>query len=805
MFNYDYELFSAIMLAVLYYALRIRYSDSEMMRNYLSFLRILLLATILDVLTAVIMTHYPGFPYRLNVALNTLYFISEAYAAFSFYNYTENYVKGRDIRKRNLNLRINAIVLVIAFIVILTTPYTRAVFFFDENGIYRHGALFSVTIMISMYFIVNGMFLLFFHRKQLERRMYLALGGFVILELIAIVAQTVLFPDLLITYCVTAMFALMTAFVMETPDYVQLLRTMEELTKAREEADAANKAKSSFLTNMSHEIRTPINGVLGMNTMILKESRDPQILEYAKNIESAGRSLLSLINDVLDISKVEAGKMEIVESEYSLGKLLLDCHNMVYVRANDKGLELRVKNDPQLPAELYGDEVRVRQVISNVLTNAVKYTREGYVELRVSQRELGEDRIMLVVEVEDTGIGISRENQEKIFDAFQRVDESANRNIEGTGMGLRIARQLTAKMGGIIRVSSEVGKGTIFTIELPQGVRGTEKMGSYAQYRESMRAEQMVSAASFRAPNARILVVDDVPMNLKVIRGLLKETQIQVEEASGGMECLEKVQKQSYDMVFLDHLMPEMDGIETLNRMHQLESCPNAQTPMIMLTANAISGAREQYLWAGFSEYLTKPVRENDLCRLLVRYLPKDLLIWKEGAGPEPEDAEAEEAKTENTKALQSPEESTSPEAEEREPQQGQEVLEKSRATGPGKGEEMSSLAERFPSLNTETGLEYCGGMEDFYLEMIQEFLNLELVEVLRKEKNEKDWKNYRVHAHSLKSSARTIGAEKFAELAYGLEQAGANEDEAYADAHQEEVFTALGVLRAELEQGLKD
>ena len=805
MFNYDYELFSAIMLAVLYYALRIRYSDSEMMRNYLSFLRVLLLATILDVLTAVIMTHYPGFPYRLNVTLNTLYFISEAYAAFSFYNYTENYVKGRDIRKRRLNLRINTIVLVIDFIMILSTPYTRAVFYFDENGIYRHGVLYSVTIMISMYFIVNGMLLLFRHRKQLERRMYRALAGFVILELIAIVAQTVLFPDLLITYCVTAMFALMSAFVMETPDYVQLLRTMEELTKAREAADAANRAKSSFLTNMSHEIRTPINGVLGMNTMILKESRDPQILEYAKNIESAGRSLLSLINDVLDISKVEAGKMEIVESEYSLGKLLLDCHNMVYLRANDKGLELRVLNDPQLPAVLYGDEVRVRQVISNVLTNAVKYTREGYVELRVSQRELGvsqrelrEDRIMLVVEVEDTGIGISRENQEKIFDAFQRVDESANRNIEGTGMGLRIARQLTVKMGGVIRVSSEVGKGTIFTIELPQGVRGTEKMGSYAQYRESMRAEQMVSAASFRAPNARILVVDDVPMNLKVIRGLLKETQIQVEEASSGAECLEKVQKQSYDMVFLDHLMPEMDGIETLNRMHQLESCPNAQTPMIMLTANAISGAREQYLWAGFSEYLTKPVRENDLCRLLVRYLPKELLIWEKDAGPEPEEAQTPET------GEKAPEQG-SPRQEEAEKEPEHTFTESSRATEPGKGEEMSSLAERFPSLNTETGLEYCGGMEDFYLEMIQEFLNLELEEVLRKEKNEKDWKNYRVHAHSLKSSARTIGAEKFAELAYGLEQAGANEDEAYADAHQEEVFTALGTLRTELEQGLKD
>lgn len=335
----------------------------------------------------------------------------------------------------------------------------------------------------------------------------------------------------------------------------------KKLLEAMRTADRANEAKTSFLASMSHEIRTPINAVLGMNEMILRESSDESILSYAANIQSAGHSLLSVINDILDLSKIESGRLELLTAEYSTQQLMNDCYSMMIMRAEKKDLLLEIKNDPQLPAKLAGDEVRLRQVILNLLTNAVKYTSAGEVTMRVDFKHTAENEIMLKISVRDTGMGISQENQQNLFKAFRRLDEMTNRHIEGTGLGLNITKHLTEMMGGTIAVRSTLGSGSEFTVEIPQRVVSYEPVGVFIENRRAASGQKEEYHERFRAPGARILVVDDVKLNIDVIKGLLRLTQIRTESAYSGRECLGLVSRTHYDLIFMDHLMPDMDAL----------------------------------------------------------------------------------------------------------------------------------------------------------------------------------------------------------------------------------------------------
>ena len=353
----------------------------------------------------------------------------------------------------------------------------------------------------------------------------------------------------------------------------------KKLLEAMRTADRANEAKTSFLASMSHEIRTPINAVLGMDEMILRESSDESILSYAANIQSAGHSLLSVINDILDLSKIESGRLELLTAEYSTQQLMNDCYSMMIMRAEKKDLLLEIKNDPQLPAKLAGDEVRLRQVILNLLTNAVKYTSAGEVTMRVDFKHTAENEIMLKISVRDTGMGISQENQQNLFKAFRRLDEMTNRHIEGTGLGLNITKRLTEMMGGTIAVRSTLGSGSEFTVEIPQRVVSYEPVGVFIENRRAASGQKEEYHERFRAPGARILVVDDVKLNIDVIKGLLRLTQIRTESAYSGRECLGLVSRTHYDLIFMDHLMPDMDGIETLKQLRAQDGSPNAGTP----------------------------------------------------------------------------------------------------------------------------------------------------------------------------------------------------------------------------------
>ena len=387
----------------------------------------------------------------------------------------------------------------------------------------------------------------------------------------------------------------------------------------------ANEAKSQFLANMSHEIRTPINGILGMDSMLLKECQDEGLREYAKNIQSAGQSLLSIINDILDISKIESGKLEIIPTRYELFSILNDCYNLTKVKIEEKPITLHMKINENIPAKLYGDEVRIRQVMNNFLSNSAKYTHEGSITFGVDYEEKSEGEIWLIITVSDTGIGIKEEDLEKLFASFTRIEEKRNRNIEGTGLGLSLTKNLVDLMQGEITVKSIYEEGSCFTAKIPQKIIDKTPIGDFdKRYRQYIHQSEE-QAISLCAPDAKILVVDDVPMNLIVVKGLLKATKIQIDTAKNGANCLELVQKNRYDIIFLDHLMPEMDGIETLQNMKLLEENPNRNTPVIMLTANAIVGAKEEYMEAGFTDYLTKPVQETLLHEMIMKYLPKEL------------------------------------------------------------------------------------------------------------------------------------------------------------------------------------
>ena len=385
----------------------------------------------------------------------------------------------------------------------------------------------------------------------------------------------------------------------------------------------ANQAKTEFLANMSHEIRTPINAIIGMNEMILRETEDKQVLEYANIAHSAASTLLVMVNEILDISKIEAGKLEIVNEEYDLASLIMDCYNMISEKVRQKDIVFKINSDETLPERLVGDIVRVRQVVINLLSNAVKYTDSGQVEFCISGQKTGEEELELRITVRDTGIGMSDEDMESLFGKFERFDLKRNRNIEGTGLGLCITKDLVELMKGTIEVKSELGKGSEFTVCIPHRIAKAEKIGALSVENMTQKQENI----KFTAEAAHILVVDDVDMNLKVFKNLIKRTKIITDTALGGKECLELVRKQKYDMIFMDHMMPEMDGIETFAAMKATEDCVNHDTPVIMLTANAISGMKEMYLGHGFADYLSKPIQSSLLEEMLLKYLPEEKVI----------------------------------------------------------------------------------------------------------------------------------------------------------------------------------
>ena len=405
------------------------------------------------------------------------------------------------------------------------------------------------------------------------------------------------------------------------------VRLIQALQKEKARADAANSAKSTFLANMSHEMRTPINAIIGMNEMILRETQEEGTKDHAMDIKNAAQILHSLINDVLDLSKIESGKMEIVPEEYQLSSLINDLVNMASVRANAKNLELKVEVDPGLPSVYFGDDVRIRQVLTNILTNAVKYTEKGSVTLEIKRAFVQDGLAILHCSVTDTGVGIKPEDMPKLYAAFERIEEGKHSAEEGTGLGMSITTKLLELMGSRIQVESEYGKGSRFFFELEQRIINPEPIGDFQESIKQLAKEYSYTARLI-APDAKILVVDDNEINRRVFVGLLKKTKVQITEAASGKVCLELVKQQHFDLIFLDHMMPEMDGVETFQHMKNLSEEENLchSTPVVILTANAIVGAREEYLRTGFDDYMSKPIDSEKLEAMIYNMLPKELV-----------------------------------------------------------------------------------------------------------------------------------------------------------------------------------
>lgn len=505
----------------------------------------------------------------------------------------------------------------------------------------------------------------------------------------------------------------------------KLQKSLVIIEQKNEELAFASRAKTAFVSNISHEIRTPINAVLGMDEMILRECRDNVIRGYAIDIQNAGNVLLGLINDVLDFSKIESGKMEIVPVKYDMVSVIHEVCNLIEIKAKAKYLTLEVQVSPELPVGFYGDEVRLKQIVINLLTNAVKYTDKGTVTFSVGWEKTSEDEAMIIVTVRDTGIGIKPEDMSRLFDEYGRVDELRNRAIEGTGLGLPIVRKLLEKMGSRLEVESVYGQGSVFSFRLRQRVVDWTPMGDFNEARRRLTEQAEDTTAGFRASRAKLLVVDDNQVNLTVVKGLLKRTGVQIDTARSGEECLRMSAENKYDLILLDHRMPGMDGIETIHRIRETVGL-NQNTPVIALTANVVSGAREMYIGEGFSDFLSKPIHANSLEQAILRYLPEERLEKpsKDGDGTE------------------------------------------------ARGEESADLSEE----------------EALQEELLRDFVNEYpgTAGAIRNYLDAGDIKNYTVMVHGLKSSARYVGAMLLSEEARSLEEYGKAGDRKSIEEHTE-------------------
>lgn len=419
------------------------------------------------------------------------------------------------------------------------------------------------------------------------------------------------------------------------------MREKEKSDKQRDELERISQSKSAFFANMSHEIRTPINTIIGLNEMILREQGiSDEIAENAINIQNASKMLLSLINDILDLSKLESGKMEIVPVQYETGAMFSELVNIIWIRAHEKNLEFRIDVSPEIPSMLYGDEVRMKQILVNILTNAVKYTETGSVTLSAKGERIGDNLFRLNISVQDTGIGIKKENLDDLFASFRRVDQERNRKIEGTGLGLSISKQLVDMMGGTIAVDSIYKKGTNFTVTIDQQIVNAKPVGSLNFMLKQNLANRSIYQQSFEAPDAHILVVDDNEMNRLVATKLLRATKVHIDTAASGKECLELTKQHYYQVIFMDQVMPEMDGEETLACIRTQENGFCQKTPVIALTANVMSGAEKIYSEKGFDGYLAKPINGSLFEATLLKYLPSELIEYSLKNGVSEEDDE---------------------------------------------------------------------------------------------------------------------------------------------------------------------
>lgn len=534
----------------------------------------------------------------------------------------------------------------------------------------------------------------------------------------------------------------------------QQVQDLSRLTLERERAVQLSNAKTSFLASMSHEIRTPINSILGMNEMIIRENHDRRIDEYARNVQSSGKMLLSLVNDVLDFSQLEADKMKIFNEDVHLSDILADISVISRERAHDKGLAYNTELDGEIPDGINTDEIRLKQVLINLINNAVKYTDEGSVILSVGGRYITDDFYELRLSVKDTGRGIRDEDKDHLFDAFSRADLARNRNIEGTGLGLAIVKRIMDAMDGKITVESTYHEGTVFDVLVP--VKVTDKTPVNPELKKtSATFRTEIADTDYRAPSANVLAVDDNHSNLEIVRMFLERVDIRPTLCRGGREAVEMCYDHKYDLILMDHMMPEIDGIQALKMIRKDKYSLNRKTPALVLTANAVAGSEKTYLEAGFAGYMTKPIDSQKLLRIVKEFLPADKVL-----------TEDKQEKKDTQTSTENPADAGKEEAA---------------------MEGNTTLMERLKVLEAmdfEEALTNCGGDEEILEVVIGDILSdsAERIEKMRNLVKEGNYTDFGIEAHALKGLMATIGVKGLSERAKKHEFASKEGNNAFID-----------------------